>query len=416
MRNDDATIPERSAADRQALRSLLVLTLVHFTVDFYGGLTVPIAEPTLTDHLGVGLPAVAFLIGGCALLVNLIQPLSQWILPKGGAPILLLVAPLMAAGTSLIGLSSSFAVVAMLMVISATGIGIVHPESALAAHSLAGSRKGIALGLFMAAGYLGFSMGGLLSGLWAGYRQQGLARFWWLALPALISAVLVLRTRLYRLEGHLQEDPPAAGDDGRLPVGLVLLLAFCITINLCLLIRFLPIFLVRSFPGPEAQQWAGGTAFSIGISGVAGMFLWGHLSDRFGTGRTMTLALPAGLPFLWLLLRIESAAMAPVWAAFVGATLGALFPLCVVLARHARGLPQRLRMGLVIGGAWGLGGLAFVLGGAYIGRFPPGAVAPVQTMLRLCWVLTIGSTLLAWIVSRDERRHAFSEPKASRAG
>ena len=34
---------------------LIVLTFTHFIVDFYGGLTVPLAEPTLTMHLGVSL-------------------------------------------------------------------------------------------------------------------------------------------------------------------------------------------------------------------------------------------------------------------------------------------------------------------------------------------------------------------------
>ena len=52
---------------------LAVLTLVHFTVDFYGGLTIPIPEPTLTGHLEVALPMVALLVGGCALLTNIIQ-------------------------------------------------------------------------------------------------------------------------------------------------------------------------------------------------------------------------------------------------------------------------------------------------------------------------------------------------------
>ncbi len=394
--------PESSA---RTLRQLLTLTYVHFVVDFYGGLTVPIAEPTLTTHLGTGLPTVAALIGGCAVLVNVVQPLSQWILPKKGAPILLLVAPLMAACTSMIGLSGDLRIVALLMIASALGVGIVHPESALAAHSLAGDRKGLGLGLFMSAGYFGFSLGGLTSGLWVGFRDQGLSGFWLLSVPALVAAVLVLRSGLHRLRGHLDDAPEERENPRGLPFGLVLLLAMCITVNLLLLIRFLPIFLVRAFPGPEAQRWAGATAFAIGISGVAGMFVWGHLADRrHATGTVIAMVLTAGLPFLWLLTRIGSPGMAPVWASCVGFTLGALFPLCVVLARHAVGLPKRLRMGLIIGGTWGAGELMFVLGGRYVGRFPDGDVTPIHTILGLCWGLVGAAILLALIVARRERR------------
>ena len=81
---------------QSARARLVILTLVHFTVDFYGGLTIPLPEPTLVRHLGVALPRVALLIGMCAIVVNLIQPLSGWLLPKRGMPSLLWAAPLAA--------------------------------------------------------------------------------------------------------------------------------------------------------------------------------------------------------------------------------------------------------------------------------------------------------------------------------
>jgi len=382
---------------------LLVLALVHFVVDFYGGLMVPISEPTLTGHLGVGLSTVAILVGGCALLINVIQPLSQWILPERGAPILLLIAPLMAACAAMIGLSSQFGIVATLLIVSAVGIGIVHPEGAIAAHSLAGSRKGIGISLFMSGGYFGFSLGSLTSGLWTEFRDQGLAHFWLMVLPALITVVLVALSRLHRIKGHMEQSN-TPGKNGAIPFALVFTLALGLTITICLLTRLLPVFLVRSFPDMDAQGWAGATVFATGVSGVAGMFLWGHLADRIGNGRIISMALPASLPFLWLLLHIDSIFMAPVWAACVGFTLGAVFPICVVLARQAGGLPQRLRMGLVIGGAWGTGELVFMLGGNYVGRFPEGMVEPVLSVLNLCWLLVITATLLALVVSRLERR------------
>lgn len=384
---------------------ILVLTLVHFSVDFYGGLTIPLPEPTLTGHLATGLPVIALMVGGCALLINIIQPVSQWLLPRNGAPLLLLVTPLMACSVALIGLSTNYAVVTAMFIVSAIGIGIVHPEAALAAHSLAGRHKGLGLSLFIAGGYLGFSLGSLASGLWT--EAYGLARFWLLALPASVTAALVVMSRLHRIQGHIQDDSNET-TRGTLPVGLVLALALAIAVNICMLTRFLPILFVRSFPGMDPQGWSGTTVFATGVSGIVGMFLWGHISERAGIGRTIAFVVPAGMPFLWMLLHVTRINMAPLWAAGVGFTLGAVFPLCVVLVRDARGLPQRLRMGLAIGGAWGTGELIFIMGGRYIGRFPAGTIEPVETLLHICWFCTIAATVLATIVARSEKGLARS--------
>lgn len=402
--------PMREETSRSKTRGLLrssgcqlaVLTLVHFTVDFYGGLTIPIPEPTLTGHLEVALPMVALLVGGCALLTNIIQPVSQWLLPRRGAPLLLLTAPLMAACVSLIGLSGEYWIVTTLLIVGAIGIGIVHPEGALAAHSVAETRKGLGMGIFMSGGYVGFSLGSLVAGLWTEYRDQGLANFWLLALPAVLTAGLVWATRLHRIEGHIAEDASAEGDG--IPVWPVLALTLAIAVNICVLVRFLPILLVRTFPELDAQGWGGAAVSVMGFSAVAGMCLWGHLSARFGLSRTIAVVMLAGLPFLWLLLHVSVISMTPVWAAGVGFTMSAVFPLCVVLVRRARGLPQRLRMGLAIGGAWGVGELIFILGGKYVGRFPEGLVRPVASVLNLCWLLAALTIVMALCVAGMERR------------
>jgi len=386
---------------------LAVLTFVHFTVDFYGGLTVPIPEPTLTGHLAVTLPRVALLVGGCALLTNVIQPVSQWLLPRRGAPLLLLAAPLMAACVALIGLSSEYWIAATLLIVGAVGIGIVHPEGALAAYSVAGTRRGLGMGIFMSGGYLGFSLGSLVAGLWTEYRDQGLDNFWLLVLPAVLAAGLVWVTRLHRIEGHMAEDAAAEGDG--IPVWPVLALTVAIAVNICVLVRFLPILLVRTFPELDAQGWGGTAVFVMGFSAVAGMCLWGRLSVRFGLGRTIAVVMLAGLPFLWLLLHVRVISMTPVWGAGVGFTMSAMFPLCVVLVRQAHGLPQRLRMGLAIGGAWGTGELVFVLGGRYVGRFPEGAVRPVASVLNLCWLLAVLTIVMALCVAGMERRGRGNE-------
>ena len=78
--------------------------------------------------------------------------------------------------------------------------------------------------------------------------------------------------------------------------------------------------------------------------------------------------------------------------------------LTVVLARQSHGPPQRLRLGLAIGVSWGLGEVAFIAGGTYIGRFPVGSVEPVGHVLTACWVLLVASAVTSLIVHPQEQR------------
>ncbi len=110
------------------MAKLVVLSAVHFCVDFYAGVIVPLPEPTLTRHLGVGLPVVTLIIGCTAFLVNLVQPLGGWLLPKRGLPFILLIAPPLAALAAAIGLTHSIAVTTGLLAVSSIAIGIVHHD------------------------------------------------------------------------------------------------------------------------------------------------------------------------------------------------------------------------------------------------------------------------------------------------
>jgi len=379
---------------------LLILTLAHFSVDFCGGLTIPLPEPTMVRHLGVGLPQVALLFGGFALIVNLVQPLAGWLLPRRGVPVLLAFGPAAAACVAFIGLTHSVWGISLMLATAALGVGVLHPEGALAAHRVAGGRKGLGMSVFMAGGYFGFATGSLVAGTWVEYRDQGLAHFWWLALPALLVTALVLLSGLHRVEGH---GSARESTDGVLPFWPVWALAICVAANMCLLVRFLPILLVRRFPLAAAQGWSGAAVFATGITGALGAFFWGHVTEHRSRGKAIALTQVLCIPFLYGLLNVRTPSVAPLWALGVGATMGGVFPLTVVLAREAHGCPERLRMGLSIGGAWGLGEVAFIIGGRYVGYFPAGAPEPVAAVLGGCWVLLGLTAVLALLVGALER-------------
>jgi len=340
---------------------LLILTLAHFSVDFCAGLMIPLPEPTLVQHLGVVLPRVAILVGGCAIIINVVQPLSAWLLPARGMPIILAAAPAAAAVITCIGLTHSYLLVGAMMAVAGIGIGMLHPEGALAAHCVVGERKGLGMSIFMSGGYFGFASGSLVSGVWVEHTNQDITYLWVFAAPALLTTVLVLLSGLHRLEGHVVAETHA-DSEGRFPFAPVFAIAACIALTMCTYVRFITVWLVREFPDGAAQGWGGATVFAGGLSGAVGSILWGHVSDRWGRPQIIAFAQFISLPFLYLVLHVSSPKMAPVWGVGYGLTLGAVSPLIVVLAQNSRGLGQRMRMALAIGGAWGLGEIAFVVG------------------------------------------------------
>ncbi len=87
---------------------IAVLALAHFTVDFYGGLCVPLPEPTLVRHLSTDLLPVMILVLGSAILINGIQPLAGILLPKRDIPAILALGPVLAAVVACIGLTTSY--------------------------------------------------------------------------------------------------------------------------------------------------------------------------------------------------------------------------------------------------------------------------------------------------------------------
>jgi len=381
---------------------MFVLTMLHFIVDFYGGLLAPLPEPTLTGHLSTSLGSVMLLVGIGGIVVNASQPVSGALLPKRGFPPLLILAPIVASLIACIGLTNSFAGVGALVIVAFIGIGAFHPEGVLAAQALSGSRQGLGTAFFLSSGFLGYSLGAWVGGAWA--SRWGLAGFWLLGAPAAAGVLMVLITRLHRVAAHLDVEPPSHIRHS-IPFPLVFALTTGIAVNLSILACFITPYLVRRF-GPQAQYWGGTELLTFGLAGALGSYLWGHLSERRSRCRTIALTQIVAVPFLVLLLRVSSPNMAPVWGGCLGFFMGAVFPVAVVLGRGSPGVSARFRAGLLIGGSWGIGSVAVIAAGKWIDLYPPGDVYPVGGVLQLCFLLTAALVVVSMFLSRYEGRPA----------
>jgi FSR family fosmidomycin resistance protein-like MFS transporter len=177
----------------------------------------------------------------------------------------------------------------------------------------------------------------------------------WLILPgfALIAAFAIPLRRYItpRPERAKSEESPAT-----LPRRLFVLWGVIVLASMSAIAfsSFLAVLVVER----GGSAWLGGAAISAFlVAGAATEFLAGNLSDRYGRKVVMLGSLALATPFLLAFLRGPSTLLLP-FAALAGAFSLASSPVGIVAAHEC--VPGRtgLVSGLVMGLAWGVGGVA----------------------------------------------------------
>ena len=238
-----------------------------------------------------------------------------------------------------------------------------------------------------------FSSGGTLGGAVAplvivSYAAAfGLERTPWLLLPGLailLGFALPLRRQLPPREVHHQERLRL----GKIPRSLVILwvTAMFRAIVATAFSNFLAVLVVER----GGSTFVGGAAISVFLlTGAAGGFLAGSLSDRWGRKAIILGSLLLSVPSLLLFLRGPSALLLPA-IGLAGLFLLSSVPVGVVAAQEC--LPGRtgLVSGLVMGLAWGGGGLALTPIGWFADRL---GLVPVMSVVALLPVLAGVATL-----------------------
>ena len=335
--------------------TVLVLASTHFLVDGYGNILTPLL-PLLITNLNLSL-AGAGTLQMCFQLANSVAQLGfGHIADRSNPRILLIGGPLLAiAMLPLIGLAPN--VWALVLVLIAGGLGgaAFHPPAAALVHRFAGHHRGFAMSFHITSGTLGQAMAPLL---FAPFVQRfGLHGTPWLVLPGLAVLAGYLLRRVPRVErphemssgGGLRALRPYAK-----PLTLLYVIVVLRTLTAISFSTFIPIMLTRR--GMTLAQ--AGTAASIYLCAVgAGGFFGGPIADRFGARRVIILSLLAAVPFLALSLTFTGWSLVAM-IALGGFLLQSTLPVNVTFAQIIAPISAATVSSLMMGFAWGVGGLA----------------------------------------------------------
>jgi len=346
--------------------TVVVLASTHFLVDGYGNVLTPLL-PLLITNLHLTL-AGAGTLQMCFQLANSVAQLGfGYIADRSNPRLLLIGGPLLAvAMLPLIGLAPTAWMLAAILIIGGLGGAAFHPPAAALVHRYSGQHRGFAMSFHITSGTLGQAMAPLL---FAPFVQRfGLRAMPWLVVPGLGVLGGVLLRRVPAVE-RLHESTASRGLQALRPYAKPLTLLYVIvvlrTLTAISFSTFIPIMLTRR--GMSIAQ--AGTAASVYLCAVgAGGFFGGPIADRFGARRVIMLSLVSAVPFLAVALLLDRWWLVATMAAG-GFLLQSTLPVNVTFAQMIAPISAATVSSLMMGFAWGVGGLTVPLVGMAADRF-----------------------------------------------
>ncbi len=269
----------------------------HVVQDSYTAFLAPLL-PLLQTQLGVGY-ALAGSLAIFTQLPSVLNPFIGYLADRISVRYFVILAPAVTATvfTSL-GLASSYAALAMLLLVGGIAIAAFHAPAPAMVARVSGQRVGTGMSIFMATGELARTIGPLMAV--AGVTWFGLGGLWRMAAVGwLMSLILYLRLRRVPASSHA---PGSLAMDAfwrqawRVFPALIWLLGGR-SLMVAALSTYLPIFMSNE---RQASLWLAAAALTIlQGAGVAGALAAGTLSDRWGRRRVL-LVVTVAAPFLLL--------------------------------------------------------------------------------------------------------------------
>ena len=329
------------------------LFIGHLLNDGFGAFLAPLL-PLLIQRLDLSL-AMAGLLGTARILMNsLLQPGLGHLVDRVQRPWLVIVGPLLSViAMSLIGRASNYSMLLVIMVVAGIGTALFHPAAAALVAAGNHSRRGLMMALFSSGGTFG---GALAPIVIITYTQAfDLHNTPWLLIPGL-ALVAAFALPLRRVLPNPVRQEHEKFRLGHLP-GRFVVLWFVLVMRAVSATAFAS-FLAVLVTQRGGSALAGGVSISAFLlAGAVGSFLAGNLSDRWGRKAVIFGSMALATPLYLLFLHGPASVLLPVIAVAGLFDLSAT-PVGVVAAQEC--LPGRtgLVSGLVMGLAWGVGGLA----------------------------------------------------------
>jgi FSR family fosmidomycin resistance protein-like MFS transporter len=343
--------------------TVLLMASVHMVVDGYGNIYAPLL-PLLIPKLGLTLTAAGTLTMLYQMAASVAQVGFGHLADRWRPRLLVMAGPVVSVSIlGLVGIAPSIPILAGTLIVGGLGAAAFHPPAAALAHRLGGNHPGLAMSVHITGGTLGFSLGPLLFAPVA--QRFGLAWTPLLLLPGwLVIAFFLARVPPIPLHADSSAGFRALRPYAK-PLSLLYLIVVLRTLTSLAFATFVPVMLTRR--GMTLGQAGAAIAVYLFASGLGGFF-GGPAADRFGARRVIALSLVFSIPFLL------AAPLLSGWRFVTMLALGGFFlqstlPVNVTFGQALAPVSAATVSSLMMGFAWGTGGLSAPLVGLVADRF-----------------------------------------------
>lgn len=336
-----------------------LLFLGHLFTDINQG-ALPAMLPFLIPVHHLSYAAAAMIVFAANIASTVVQPLFGHFADRISKPFLMPVGLLLAGvGLALVGISSDYRMIILVVIISGIGIAAFHPEGARLVNYLAGEKKATAMSIFGVGGTLGFAFGPLI--ITTALLYWGLKGSLILIAPVCVMAfILSFQIKEFASLGRTsitkKSSPSSAtGQDAWGAFTRLGLTAVGRSILFYGLNTFIPLYWINVLNQSKA---AGGTALTImATAGVIGNLMGGRLSDHFGHRLMIVASFGILTLFFPMLLWVNNIAMATILLVPIGMALSSCYSPIVILGQ--RYLPNHIGLasGFTLGVTISIGGM-----------------------------------------------------------
>jgi FSR family fosmidomycin resistance protein-like MFS transporter len=364
------------------IKVLFALTLVHFTGDFYSSFTSPLF-PLFTEKMGLSLTQIGIIAGINRLLAFIVQPSVGYLADRyqtRGFIFCGLLLPVVFIPLS--GVAPGFWSLLLVISLGSIGSSMFHPSVTGMVPVYSGNKTGFAMSIFNTGGTLAFGLGPLFI-TWYAVRY-GLSAIPFVSLFGLLVGIYLFiavpapQSEGLRRLGFFRSIKESLGDVWKI-IFFIWMVMVLRSITGQSFLTFMPVFYVQK---GLSVVTAGGIFAVFTVAGTVSGLIAGHLSDRIGFKTVFIFFHLLMTPMLLLVLQLEGH-WVYLGAVLSGGTVLGTLPLGVAMAQTLAPKGRSMVASLMMGLAFGLGGIMSPLVGKLADLYSINSVLNVMAFVPL---------------------------------
>lgn len=356
--------------------SVAVIALGHGMTDLYANFLAALL-PVFAEKFVLSKTSIGVMISVIGLSGSMFQVVFGYLGDRWSRRLFLIVGPAIAGiFMTLIGIAPNYFALIMILIIGGIGVSAFHPHAASAAGDMAGNKRDIGLGVFMAIGTVGYAVGPLVATYLMSSPSVGPNRMPYFSIFGVITSILLY---IYVIPDKIRAKKQENESVFRIirPEIKLLTILFIITIfrstTNIVFVNFMSLLIQQR----QLSLMIGAVVlFVFSLSTALGAFLGGYISNWISRRKLLIYSMIFSAPFLIGIL-YTNGVLFVIFLVLSGIMISCSNPANLAIAQEAIPKGASTASSLMMGAAWGVAAI-FAMFFGIIADFFGGNVVPAM--------------------------------------